>query len=401
MEFLRTIKLRNKIFLLCVVLVLSTALAIQVSSWFSSNQFNQQQLSRQANNAKQVLEQYLYSQEALLVTAANVLTADFGFIRAVATSDMQTINSVLHNHGDRIDADLMLMTDVSGEVRVSSRTDINFKESLSQDVVKKLINNPSRSLFATIDDHIYQLILLPIRAPHVIAYSIVGFEIEQDVVKELKSLTGLDISFYQEDKHLLSSTVRMASFKAFHSALLAQSSPWFFIDRPAFLTEKIELNSANDFPVCVLLISSLTPLYKQYDNIVLNNALLAAIVTIIASLLSIIFAKSLTVPLFKLGRLAEDYAKGDYLKNIEVRGGVEIQNLQKSFRKMGWHIKQREDEIRYQATHDILTGLINVHSLEKALNDLFKPNQQWILIAFSIHNFRLINDRLPNNWSSE
>lgn len=397
MEFLRSIKLRNKIFLLCVVLVLSTTLAIQVNSWFSSNQFNQQQLSRQANNAKQVLEQYLSAQEELLVTAANVLTADFGFIRAVATSDMQTINSVLHNHGDRIDADLMLMTDLSGEVRVSSRTDINFENSLDQDVVKKLINNPSKSLFTTIENQIYQLILLPIRAPHIIAYSIVGFEIEQTVVNELKSLTGLDISFYQGDKHLLSSTVRMASFKAFHTALLTQSSPWLFIDRPAFLTEKIELSSANEFPVSVLLISSLTPLYKQYDDIVLNNILLAAIVTIIASLLSIFFAKSLTVPLFKLGRLAEDYAKGDYLKNIELRGGEEIQNLQKSFRQMGWHIKQREDKIRYQATHDILTGLINIHSLEKALTEILKPNQASILVAFSIHNFRLINDRLGSD----
>jgi len=396
-DFLRSIKLRNKIFLLCVVLVMSTTLAIQISSWYSSNHYNQQQLNRQANNAKQVLEQYLSSQEKLLVTAANVLTADFGFLRAVATSDMQTINSVLHNHSERIQADLMLLTDLSGNVTVSSQMGGGLASNLSQDSVQKLIKNPAKSLFTTVDEHVYQLILLPVKAPHVIAYSVVGFEIGQDTVKELKSLTGLDISFYQDDVHLLSSTFRMPSFKAFHNALLAQSSPWLFIDRPAFLTEKIELRSANLSPVCVLLISSLTPLYKQYDEIVFHNALLAIIVAILASMLSIVFAKSLTVPLFKLGKLAEDYAKGDYLKNIDVQGGEEILNLQKSFRKMGWQIKQREDEIRYQATHDILTGLINGHTLEKELTEHFRPNQQLVFIAFSIHNFRLINDRLGSD----
>lgn len=400
MESLRSIKLRNKIFLLCVVLVMSTTLVIQISSWFSSNQFNQQQLTRQANNAKQVLEQYLSSQEKLLVTAANVLTADFGFIRAVATSDMQTINSVLHNHSDRIDADLMLLTDMAGRVRESSREDISLAEitkSLDRAAVTKLINNPAKSLFTTINNTIYQLILLPVKAPHVIAYSIVGFEIGQEAIYELKSLTGLDISFYQEDAHLLSSTFRMSSFKAFHDALLSQSSPWFFIDRPAYLTETVDLHSANEIPIHVLLISSLAPLYKQYDEIVFNNALLAIIVAILASLLSIIFAKSLTVPLFKLGQLAEDYAKGDYLKNVEIQGGEEILNLQKSFRKMGWQIKQREDEISYQATHDILTGLINSHTLQKELQSYFKPSEELLFVAFSIHNFRLINDRLGSD----
>ena len=397
MDFLNRIKLRNKIFLLCVVLVMSTTIAVQISSWYGSNRYNQQQLNQQTTNAKQVLEQYLSSQERLLVTAANVLTADFGFLRAVATSDMQTINSVLHNHSERIQADMMLLTDMSGNVTVSSQMGGGLSENLSKDSVQKLIENPAKSLFATVGEHVYQLILLPVKAPHVIAYSVIGFEIGQDTIKELKSLTGLDISFYQGDTHLLSSTFRMTSFKAFHDALQVQSSPWLFIDRPAFLTETIELRSANSAPVSVLLISSLKPLYKQYDEIVFHNTLLAIIVAIIASVLSIVFAKTLTIPLSKLGQLAEYYAKGDYLKNIELRGGEEILNLQKSFREMGWQIKQREDEISYQATHDILTGLMNSHTLQKQLQNYLKPSQELLLVAFNIHNFRQINDRLGSD----
>ncbi|WP_438970908.1 EAL domain-containing protein [Methylophaga sp.] len=395
MDYLKSIKLGNKIFLLCVALVISTMLAIQVSAWFSSNRFNQQQLSAQVDNAKQVLQQYLSAQERLLVTAANVLTADFGFIRAVATSDMQTINSVLHNHGARINADMMMLTDLSGKVRVSSEDEV----MLDAEAIKLLIENPSKSIFTAIGDHVYQLILLPVKAPRVIAYSIVGFEIDEDNVQELKSLTGMDISFYQGDAHLLSSTFRMESYKAYYDALKAQTSSWLFIDRPAFLTEQITLRSAGESPVCVLLVSSLKPLYQQYDDVVYNNAILALIAAVIASLLSIIFAKSLTGPLSKLGNLAEDYAKGNYTRKIELEGSEEIQNLQTSFQQMGSEIKKREDEIRYQASHDILTGLINAHTLEKELPQYLQlnQNQNLVLIAFSIYNFRLINDRLGSD----
>jgi diguanylate cyclase (GGDEF)-like protein len=371
-----------------------TTIAVQVSAWFTSNRFNQKQLSQHTNNAKAVLEQYMQSQETLLVTSAGVLTADFGFIKAVATSDMQTINSVLHNHARRIDADLMLFTDRTGKVEASSTDTELLGKLLNPSAVERLIKNPAKSLFTTIADSVYQLILLPVRAPHVIGYSIVGFEIDQNSIEELKSLTGLEISIYQDDRHLLSSTFRMESFKAFEQALNTQSSPWFFIDRPAFLTERVELNSADSHPVCVLLVSSLKPLYQQYDETVKNNTLLALIIGLIASLLSIIFARSLTIPLSRLASLANEYAKGDYLKNIEINGGQEIDDLKQSFRNMGWQVKKREDEIRYQATHDILTGLINLQTLQYFITEQLRKDDFYIVVAFNIQNFKLINDRL-------
>ncbi len=397
MDILRRIKLRNKIFLLCAVLVLVTTVLIQASSWWTSNRFNQKQLQQQIDNAEAVLKQYLSAQESLLVTTAKVLAADFGFIRAVATSESQTIQSALENHGNRISADVMALTDMSGKVLSSTTDDLSLETELGASSVQKLIANPAKAMFVTLGSRIYQLILIPVKAPHTIAYTIMGFEIAQHNVSDLKTLTGLDISFFQSDKHLLSTTIRSQSFDEFRSALNQQRTDWFFINRPAYLTQDVALDSATEQPVSVLLISSLAPLYKQYDDILLNNSSLALIVALMASFLSVFFARSLTIPLHKLAKIADAYAKGHYLKNVEIYGGEEVSNLQRAFRDMGQEIRQREDEISYQAKHDIRTGLPNLQTIRAILTEHLNPGVRVILIAINIHNFRQINDRLGSD----
>ncbi|MFP5303453.1 GGDEF domain-containing protein, partial [Cobetia sp. SIMBA_158] len=84
--------------------------------WWSTSQFQEQKVDQDISVAQNVYKQYLTSKESLLLTAAKVLTADFGFKQAVATRDAGTISSVLYNHSQRIDAQLMLLIDLSGQL---------------------------------------------------------------------------------------------------------------------------------------------------------------------------------------------------------------------------------------------------------------------------------------------
>lgn len=394
MEYLRRIKLRNKIFLLCAMLVFLTTVLIQSSTWWISSKFNESQLQQDVLKAKAIMSQYLDAKAEMLVTAAKILTSDFGYIRAVATSDEKTIRSVLENHGERIGADIMLLTDMSGQYISSSSENFSFENQLSPYAAQQLINNPASALFVTLEEQIYQLILLPVKAPHVIAYSIVGFKIDEEVLTELKTLTGLEISFFQGDNHLLSSTIRMKSFADFRQELNNQSYSKLLFSRPAFFTEDFELDSASKQPVSVILVSSLVPLYQQYDSILLNNTILAVVVSLLASLLSIFFAKSLTVPLQRLSGLAGEYARGRYTERINITGGQEIESLEKAFQQMGQQVKKREDEIRFQANHDSLTKLPNSQHVKTLLSTQLASEGEYIFLAISINNFRQINDRL-------
>ena len=157
-------KLRTQILLFALSLVLVTTMVIQAISWWSANQFNQQQIQQNTIKAENILRQYIRSTEKNLVNSAQVLTADFGFKQAVASGDKDTIASVLMNHGARINADLMLLTDLSGKLISSSHSIIN-DEALLSYVVKDLLEKPGTAHIVMLDNRVYELILLPIMAP--------------------------------------------------------------------------------------------------------------------------------------------------------------------------------------------------------------------------------------------
>ena len=152
-------------------------MVIQSISWWSANQFNQQQIRQNTIKAENILRQYIRSSENNLVNSARVLTADFGFKQAVTSGDKDTIASVLMNHGARINADLMLLTDLSGRLISSSHSTI-YDVALLSYVVKDLLEKPGTAHIVMLDNRVYELILLPIMAPRTIAYTLVGFELK-------------------------------------------------------------------------------------------------------------------------------------------------------------------------------------------------------------------------------
>lgn len=162
--------------------------------WWSTSKFQAEKVQQNITVAQSVYKQYLKSKESLLLTAAKVLTADFGFKQAVATRDAATISSVLYNHSQRINADLMLLLDLSGRLVSANVNAQNFADNL-QPLMDELLNNSEQSSFVVLNNQLYQVILLPVKTPRTIAYSLVGFKITSAVTTELKSLTGMEVSF--------------------------------------------------------------------------------------------------------------------------------------------------------------------------------------------------------------
>ncbi|MDP5040274.1 MAG: GGDEF domain-containing protein, partial [Paraglaciecola sp.] len=116
------VTLNKSIFRLVVGTVLFTTVGVLVSMWATTSSHAQKQLNRNLNVAQNVLTQVLASREQQLYISANALTLDFPFRSAVATRDEATIQSVLQNHGDRIEADLMALISLDGQL-ISSTND--------------------------------------------------------------------------------------------------------------------------------------------------------------------------------------------------------------------------------------------------------------------------------------
>ena len=211
--------LRQQIVLLLITLVLLTTVVIQVASWWSASNFNSQQISKKIQNAISILGEYSSAREELLITASTVLTADFGFKSAVATADKPTLRSMLENHGNRINADIMLLTDLDGMLIASSDKLGPSQHINLEQIIKSLQTSPDRAQLVDLNGSLYQMIMQPVMAPRIVGFTLIGFEIDRLILQKLVSLTMMDLSFLSNDKVFLTSLDSMFNEDDFISSL--------------------------------------------------------------------------------------------------------------------------------------------------------------------------------------
>ena len=387
--------LRGRIIALCVSLVLLTSLVSLASSWWSTNRFNDQKLREDINVAENVFKQYLSAKESLLLTAAKVLTADFGFKQAVATQDADTISSVLNNHSRRINADLMLLVDLSGQL-VSANTEFNHRPDEFSALMNELLIDAEQSNFIVLDQTLYQVILLPVRAPRTVAYSLVGFEINDLVAAELKNLTTMDVSFIGEDDGVVETSLpKQPQSTSVLAHFNNETTQRIFGEKPVYRNRLVELPSLPGHLVSVLLSADLTQSYREFEQLFFTIIVLAAITVVIGVLTSGILAKNLTTPLSKLTLLAQQFARGNYKAEfVGKKQSSEITTLIDAFNNMGNDIKEREQQISFQASHDSLTGFYTRSAMLENMENLFAEGAEYTLIAIDIRGLRHINDKL-------
>lgn len=390
-----TNSLKNRIIIVCVGLVLLTTMVSLASFWWSTSQFNEKKVTQDIDVAENVYKQYLSAKESLLLTAAKVLTSDFGFKQAVATRDADTISSALYNHSQRINADLMLLLDLSGELISSNRSKQQFSNDLKQ-LMNELLNNSEQSSFVVLDGELYQVILLPVRAPRAIAYSLVGFKISDNVATELKNLTGMDVSFIsQSDELVRSSLVSRPETFVPNSYFQQATTSRIFGEQPIYRNRDLDLPSLKKHPVNVLLSADLTQNYTEFERLFFSLIFLALITVVIGVITSSLLAKNLTMPLSQLATLARQFARGNYsVETMSKKQSNEISTLLDAFKNMGNDIKEREQQISFAAKHDTLTGFYNRSAMLEVLSESLAENQQYTLVAIDIKGLRHINDKL-------
>ncbi|MDX1572376.1 MAG: EAL domain-containing protein [Methylophaga sp.] len=386
--------LRQQIVLLLVLLVLLTTIAIQVTSWWSARNFNNQQINQQILNAIDILTEYSQAREELLITASRVLTADFGFKNAVATADKETLKSMLQNHGERINADLMMLSNLEGEL-IADSSELGAPKQFLNQLQISLQSTPNRAQLAVVNGKLYQLILQPVLAPRAIAYTLIGFEMDQQILEKLTNLTMMELSFLSNEQVLLTSIDTMASQDASIDSLAEHSVDWFIWSRPAFINTELRPLTPQYDPVTVILTADLRPVYEEYDSLALKIIGVASFIMVCAVLSGLFFADRIVRPISKLVGVAQRFSQGDYQQDIQTgKSSSEIKSLSNALRTMGQDIQIRENQITFQAEHDGLTGLLNAPKLRSILERALPEMGKSLQIAFYIDNFRQINDQL-------
>jgi diguanylate cyclase (GGDEF)-like protein len=391
--------LKQSIFRLVVGLIIFTAITIFINVWIASIEQAQNRLSRDLSIAQNVLERVLQSRERQLYSSASVLTSDFGFKQAVASTDKNTIDSALLNFGQRIEADLMALISLDGETITSSpyvlMADQDFPYPNVLDVINKQEGSSSLMM---LDKHLYQVIILTIDAPKPIALALVGFKLDQSLLEQLYEITKLETTMQvysgAQEIYRLSTLADAPLQKALAGVDLKPS--WLSItltnDIP-FVSKQFVLADKLDYQTVITLSEETQPLFADLVLLQVKITTIGLLAILLATLLAAWFARKLSKPLTLLGSVAERIADGDYTKEINITSNnKEVSLLSDAFTTMQTNIQAREQEIVYQARYDILTSLYNRHHVANVLKSKFLDKKTFLAIGINIFGFRGIND---------
>ena len=388
------LSLRRQITLLGVSLVVLTVSSLlAVSIWKSITSHNQQ-IAQRMISAENVLIEYLQAKEELLLTASRVLTADFGFKQAVASRDEGTIASALKNHSSRINASLMMLSDLNGKIISSSNNKLTDDSALTEHLMT-IKQNLNKTQLMLLGGNLYQLMVLPVKAPRTIAYSIIGFQIDQAFVNELKRLMAVDVSFFY-NKAIIITTLENANSDHFNKT----DNAWLLFDRKRYENKQTIFTNSQAHNYIAQLSIDLTPSYIALDKLVAIMLFISLFIIGITTIACSFISRSLTKPLHQLTRLTNDFAKGKYEHNgIISEGSVEVLKVYTSFIKMGRKIEKRENKINYQAKHDALTEVYNRATYLEMLTKHIASHDHvtdapLLVMAINVRHFKRINDSL-------
>lgn len=396
-------RFRDRLLLAMVTLVLGSQLLAGYALSETVREDNLTKAARDLDVGRRVFTRILDNRSVDLLESVRVLSADFGFKSAVATRDTATIATVLANHGARIGADLVILLDNAGGLMASTR---DFDGEMGSHPFPGLHMAAQREGEATavgvIEQSLVQLVAVPVRAPAPIAWVMMGFEVDAALAAEMAKLTGLEVSFAGADEAAgwsLVSTLPEAGRQAMETRLpvladQAGAPPFYALDA-AYLTAVVGLPVvAPERGVAVLQMPAalITAAYQTLQR----QFLLILLVTIaLALLFGLGFAGGIAQPLRRLTEAAESIRSGHYGNRVQVRGGGgEIALLASAINDMQDGIAAREQQIRFHATHDELTGLPNRRFVEQYLEQRLREGEPFALLLLSIDSFRSINDAL-------
>ncbi len=387
--------LRIRLILLLLGLLSFMAVAIGFATLSAMKRDSYDQARQSLSVASKVFQQALANRSEQLSTSVRIISSDFGFRRAVATSEQETIASVLENHGGRIQANVSVLLSPSGQLLASTQQQISQAQITTLFKEMKQSGRDSLADIVLLGDEAYQLVMMPVKAPQLIAWVGMGFLLDQDLATQIKGVTDLDISFSRVtpgQQLLLATTLQQQLPEVLpHNPAdsTADSDSLVFDDViPPYLTHAVALDSQQQLFAFLHLSTA-----RWRDNYLQARSQLLLIFGLglsLALLLAYLVARSITQPLRQLTDFARQIGQGLRATAPLIHKG-EVGLLSQTLTKMQQDILQREQQILFQSQHDSLTGLANRSFVEQQLPTLLHlPDLQLLLI--NIKDFKHIND---------
>jgi len=399
--------LRTRIALIFTVLLLVVQLLGYASVHSLIASAARRNTDEQLQVADRVFGQIVQAHRDRLTQAAAVVAADFGFREAVATHDQGTVVSALRNHGDRIQADLVMLVGLDGRLVADTRAqEADDRLFAYPDLIAQARRRGNASSIAQLDGRLYELVVVPVRAPVTIAWITMGFLIDGRFVDLVASTTSLDVSFLgrssKSDWRVLASSLPSGAATALPQAVgdglaMPSHNAGLELAGQGYGMRVVSLH-AGDEPVVAVLQRSLADAMAPFVQVQSTLLLLTLAGLVVSVLASLLIARSVTRPIDMLTRFARGIGEGRYPPPVVLARQDELGALAHTFNHMREALLEREGRITGLAYQDALTGLPNrarFHDhLQRAIGDALGRHATLAVMVMDLDRFKYVNDTL-------
>lgn len=356
-----------------------------------------------------VWQQLLAQNASQLRQGSALLAADYGFRSAVSSGDTETIQSVLENHGGRIGASIVALLDTAMEVRAASFTDeVEGFHATLQQVVAPLAAQPEGSQIAVIDGIPYQFVMVPMRAPVLIGWVLMGFAVDQARADEMHRLLAVDVALRVTDAAGVV-TVPVSTLPAEALALLKrhgtvagelQTPQGTLLVRASALGDAQGVEAAQGAgTVQALLLRSVDEVVAPYRQLQVLLASITVAGVLLFAVAAVVMARRLSTPLRSLLAATQRLSRGDYSVALaHTERSDEIGNLARSFDRMRVDIAAQQAQVRNLAYWDRLTGLPNRERFREAVQQAMAATDPQgaglAVLTIDLDRFKHVNDVL-------
>ncbi|CAM3881125.1 putative bifunctional diguanylate cyclase/phosphodiesterase [Paracidovorax anthurii] len=364
---------------------------------FSIDRNARAQIAERLDGDERVWRRLLEQNAERLQQASALLAADYGFRSAVNSGEAETIQSVLENHGGRIGASVTALLDTQMQLRAASLAQSTAGyQSAVLGLVPALAARPQGSQIAVVGGMPYQFVMVPMRAPLLIGWVLMGFPIDQALASQMRELQAVEVAIVVPgtDGAL---TVPVSTLPPEAAATLREGlgRPEVLLEGGTMLVRSVTLDTSGNGSQALLL-RSLDEVLAPYRRLQVLLGAIALAGVVLFAIGGAIMALRVTTPLRSVVLATQRISRGDYDVPIEhTRRTDEIGNLARSFDRMRLDIAAQQSEIRRLADTDRLTGVPNRERFRRTLMEAMGhgalTGEPLAVIALDLDRFKHVN----------
>ncbi|APW36239.1 GGDEF domain-containing protein [Rhodoferax koreense] len=391
-----------------VILSLALLLVVQATSLLvvhaSIERNARNQVARELAIAERIFRSLVDQRTQRLSQGAAVLSTDFGFRAAVNSHDTETIKSALDNHGDRTGAKVAAFLDTSLKPLAVNDGETTLDAALLRQIATPLQNKDTGSQLAVIGGRPYLFVMVPMRAPVLIGWILMGFPTEQALVDNLYQLSGARMALQAVDSagpaSIVMNTLPPENLRDLLKAGLGVTE--FRSQGDTLIIRHLSLSVIGG-ELDLLLLHSLEQAVGPFNQLQLTLLVITGLGLLLFGLGSAWTARRVTTPLRSLVEAAERLGEGHYDQRMEhMARRDEIGDLANAFDRMRMNIAISQNEIQQLAYWDRLTRLPNRVRFRDAVKEAIATRQEVNLaqrsplavVTLNLDRFKHVNDVL-------